>query len=127
MNQFKKNSQIVNLIHEKIKRANNLSTDQELADYLSVKPNTLSMQRKRGMIDFKTIIERCNELDFNWLFKNHETIDIAKDVIVDYRYQLSDLEKTLSTERKLVDQLKKELEKANHQISVLKEIIDSRK
>lgn len=127
MNQFKKNSQIVNIIHEKIKRANNLSTDQELADYLSVKPNTLSMQRKRGMIDFTTIIERCNELDFNWLFKNHENIEFATDEVVDYRFQISDLEKTLSTERKLVDKIKKELEKANHQISVLKEIIESRK
>jgi hypothetical protein len=127
VNQFKNNSQIVNIIHEKIKRANNLSTDQELAEYLSVKPNTLSMQRKRGMIDFTSIIERCNELDFNWLFKDHDNIDFATDAVVDYKFQLSDLEKSLSNERKLVDKLKKELEKANHQISVLKEIIDSRK
>ncbi|WP_445664146.1 LexA family transcriptional regulator [Fodinibius sp. AD559] len=57
----------MNAILERIKEAYHLETDAEVADFLNIKPSTLSMQKNRGRLDLKRIIERCSDLNKNWL------------------------------------------------------------
>jgi len=58
----------VNSILERIKQAYHLETDAELADFLGINPSTLSMQRNRGRLNLQLIIEKCFDLNKNWLF-----------------------------------------------------------
>lgn len=57
----------MNAILERIKEAYHLETDAEVADFLDIKPSTLSMQKNRGSLDLNRIIERCSDLNKNWL------------------------------------------------------------
>ena len=57
----------MNEILERIKEAYHLETDAEVADFLDINPSTLSMQKNRGRLDLKRIIERCSDLNKNWL------------------------------------------------------------
>lgn len=57
----------MNAILERIKEAYHLETDAEVADFLDIKPSTLSMQKNRGRLDLKRIIDRCSDLNKNWL------------------------------------------------------------
>lgn len=116
----------MNFIHSKIKKAYNLSTDLDLANHLSVKPSTLSMQRIRGSIDYDNIIEKCSDIDFNWLFKSNE-YEITSEEMYDYSSKSQELKGLLVTERQKIENLTKELEKAKNQIAVLKEVIETRK
>jgi SOS-response transcriptional repressor LexA len=57
----------VNNILKRIKKAYRLDTDAEVADFLGIKPSTLSMQKNRGSLNLQRIIERCSDLNKNWL------------------------------------------------------------
>jgi len=59
----------VNEILERIKEAYHLETDAEVADFLDIKPSTLSMQKNRGRLNLKRIIEKCSDLNKNWLLE----------------------------------------------------------
>lgn len=59
----------MNAILERIKEAYHLETDAEVADFLEIKPSTLSMQKNRGRLDLKRIIEKCSDLNKNWLLE----------------------------------------------------------
>lgn len=54
-------------IIERIKEAYNFKTDAEVANFLGIKPSTLSMQKNRGRLNLKRIIEKCSDLNQNWL------------------------------------------------------------
>lgn len=54
-------------IIERIKEAYRLETDAEVADFLGIKPSTLSMQKNRGRLNLQRIIEKCDDLNKNWL------------------------------------------------------------
>lgn len=51
----------------RIKKAYHLETDAEVAKLLDIKPSTLSMQKNRGKFDLARIIEKCSDLNKNWL------------------------------------------------------------
>lgn len=57
----------MNQILQRIKKAYHLETDAEVANFLDIKPSTLSMQKNRGRLNLKRIIEKCSELNKNWL------------------------------------------------------------
>lgn len=57
----------MNEILQRIKEAYHLETDAEVADFLDMNPSTLSMQKNRGRLDLKRIIEKCSDLNKNWL------------------------------------------------------------
>lgn len=59
----------MNAILERIKEAYHLETDAEVADFLDIKPSTLSMQKNRGRLNLKRVIERCSDLNKNWLLE----------------------------------------------------------
>ncbi|PAU95298.1 hypothetical protein CK503_03640 [Aliifodinibius salipaludis] len=70
----------MNAILERIKEAYHLETDAEVADFLDIKPSTLSMQKNRGRLDLKRVIERCSDLNKNWLLEgkgDKRTVDGA--------------------------------------------------
>lgn len=54
-------------ILERIKKAYQLETDAEVADFLGIKPSTLSMQKNRGKLNLELIIDKCREINQNWL------------------------------------------------------------
>lgn len=54
---------------ERIKEAYILETDAEVAEFLDLKPSTLSMQKNRGRLNLKRIIEKCSDLNKNWLLE----------------------------------------------------------
>ena len=54
---------------QRIKQAYHLETDAEVADFLDIKPSTLSMQKNRGSLDLKRIISKCDDLNKNWLLE----------------------------------------------------------
>lgn len=54
-------------ILQRIKKAYHLETDAEVADFLDLKPSTLSMQKNRGRLNLERIIEKCSDLNKNWL------------------------------------------------------------
>lgn len=45
----------------------NFKTDTELADFLGIKPNTLSSWYTRNTLDAALIISKCDKVDANWL------------------------------------------------------------
>lgn len=57
----------MNQILQRIKRAYHLETDAEVANFLDIKPSTLSMQKNRGRLNLERIIQKCSELNKNWL------------------------------------------------------------
>lgn len=58
-------------ILERIKEAYHLKTDAEVAEFLDLKPSTLSMQKNRGRFNLQLIIRKCNDLNKNWLLDGH--------------------------------------------------------
>ncbi|MDZ7680903.1 MAG: hypothetical protein U5J63_04110 [Fodinibius sp.] len=54
-------------ILQRIKEAYHLETDAEVANFLNIKPSTLSMQKNRGRLNLQRIINTCSELNKNWL------------------------------------------------------------
>ena len=57
----------MNQILTRIKKAYHLETDAEVAKLLDIKPSTLSMQKNRGKLDLVRIINKCSDLNKNWL------------------------------------------------------------
>lgn len=64
----------MNEIIERIKEAYILETDAEVAEFLDLNPSTLSMQKNRGRLNLKLIIEKCSELNKNWLLEGEGPI-----------------------------------------------------
>lgn len=54
-------------IIERIKEAYHFKTDAEVANFLGIQPSTLSMQKNRGRLNLKRIIDKCSDLNQNWL------------------------------------------------------------
>lgn len=59
---------------ERIKEAYILETDAEVAEFLDLNPSTLSMQKNRGRLNLKRIIEKCSDLNKNWLLEGEGPI-----------------------------------------------------
>lgn len=56
-------------IIERIKEAYHLETDAEVADFLGIKPSTLSMQKNRRHLNLERIIKKCSDLNKSWLLE----------------------------------------------------------
>jgi phage repressor protein C with HTH and peptisase S24 domain len=62
-----KKSHDVKKILERFKQALNIYTDSSLAEYLGIKPNTISTWRARNTIDFELLFSKCEDININWL------------------------------------------------------------
>lgn len=68
MNEINNKSLILN----RIKFAENLKTDTELAEFLGVMKATVSNWHRRNTIDYDIIIQKCSHLDLEWLITGKE-------------------------------------------------------
>lgn len=55
------------LIINEIMREKNFSSDAKFAQFLGIKPTTLSSWRSRNTIDYELILAKCVDIDANWL------------------------------------------------------------
>lgn len=54
-------------ILDRFKLANNISSNADLARFLSLKPSTVSNWYTRGSIDYDLIFSKCKRINFDWL------------------------------------------------------------
>ncbi len=71
------------LILNKIKDKENFKTNKDFADFLGIKPTTLSMWYKRNSIDIELIFKKCEYLNPEWLLTGNgemlkENIPVVK-------------------------------------------------
>jgi|SRR3990170_1216998 len=55
------------LIIQRLKKAYNLKTNNDLANFLNKKAPTISSWKKRNSIDWDLIFSKCGDLNINWL------------------------------------------------------------
>ncbi|WP_302605976.1 helix-turn-helix domain-containing protein [uncultured Alistipes sp.] len=56
------------VILDKIKSHYSLRSNVELAEFLGVSPQVVSNWYSRNTINFQRVIDRCSDMDLNWLF-----------------------------------------------------------
>jgi transcriptional regulator with XRE-family HTH domain len=99
--------QHANKIIYQLKIILNLSTDLELANFLNISPTTLSTWKSRNSIDYKMIINLCDEhnIDLNKLFLDKEILIKSQNNPFDMLIKAitEEVEKRLSTQ---LDELK---------------------
>jgi transcriptional regulator with XRE-family HTH domain len=99
--------QDANKIIYQLKIILNLSTDLELANFLNISPTTLSTWKSRNSIDYKMIINLCDEhnIDLNKLFLDKEILIKSQNNPFDMLIKAitEEVEKRLSTQ---LDELK---------------------
>lgn len=107
----------MNEILDRIKFSYNLSSDVQLAEFLSLRPNTLAMHRKRGTLDIFAILEYCSTLDLNWLLRNDPASNSLEQAKTGYTVRIEELEEELKRERKRSAELE-------HEVNSLRKLID---
>jgi len=73
----------IGVILDRIKIIYQIPTDKELARFLEVKSGTISAWRSRNSINYELIFNKCDNVDFNWLFNTSN--------IENNRYKLSQI------------------------------------
>lgn len=71
----------------RIKKAYGFKTDIQLANFLGVKQNTISAWKKRNSLDLDLIIEKCQDLNLNWILTGVGPI-FKKDSIPEKSYNI---------------------------------------
>ena len=59
--------QNANKILDRLRSALKLSSDAKMADYLGVKPSTISSWRSRDSLDYDLIFSKCVDMNANWV------------------------------------------------------------
>jgi hypothetical protein len=93
-----------NEILDRIKLKKGFKTDGDLAAFLGLTQQNMSAWRKREKFDFGRIMHKCEEYDFNWLFKGEESKELTK-------------------QQKENEQFKRDLLKAEGKIELLNEML----
>lgn len=82
--QEKESQNAINILG-RIKEAYKIKTDTELASFLEVSQNTIPTWKKRGSVDYRLIIAKCDNINLDWLFTGDgemSKVDIGKKLIV---------------------------------------------
>ncbi|WP_177734557.1 helix-turn-helix domain-containing protein [Flavobacterium inviolabile] len=76
------NIQTAKSILTRVKKVFKIKTDAQLAELLSIKPNTISSWKKRNTLDYESIIEQCNKanIDLNEIFLGNESFSFKKKI-----------------------------------------------
>lgn len=113
------NSQLANLIIDRVKNAYDMPSDAELADFLGVAPSTVSSWRRRDTVDFQLIFAKCDEICADYLihgdlpiFRNERTTeyppkksDTVKEKSKDYTKN-----RTIAKYEQRIDELAEKIE-----------------
>lgn len=59
------------MVLNRVKQYYNLKTDSALAQFLDLQPNTLAMQRTRGTLPLDNILDKCTDVNMNWLLSKN--------------------------------------------------------
>lgn len=62
----------MNMVLDRVKQYYNLKTDAKLAEFLDIQPNTLAMQRSRGTLPLNQILQKCRNVNMNWLLSKED-------------------------------------------------------
>lgn len=76
------NKQSANSVINKLKIFYKLSDDKDIAEKLGISPATLSNWKRRNTYDSLLIIDKCKDIDLNWLFQSDSHNEILGSHIV---------------------------------------------
>ena len=76
------NKQNANSLIHKLKNFYKFSDDKDIAKKLGISPATLSNWKRRNTYDMALIIDRCKDIDLNWLFQHDSQIESSNSHIV---------------------------------------------
>lgn len=117
----------------KIKVFYKLDKDQELANKLEISRGTLASWKSRNSLDLTIILEKCPELDLNWLLKDEKIdtnnikekeISYLKDELKKIDVEISEAERNISeTGKGIRADAIKELDRLRAENAKLLEII----
>jgi hypothetical protein len=84
----------ISAVFERICEIRGLKTDAALADFLGVSPSSINQSRKRQTADLWNILDKCRDMDFNWLLKGQTaaaplTMDAALSAMINAGYEVS--------------------------------------
>lgn len=109
------------LILNRLKKHLKIGTDKEFAEFLEIKPTTLSMWHKRNTMDIELIFTKCDFLNAEWLLtgegemlkentkppekkvmdeRDSYIIELQKKLIQDQEEKIKTLSKNLSKLKK---------------------------
>lgn len=72
-------SLVVTDILNRLKVAYGKKSDSALALFLGVKPNTISMWKKRGFLDFNLIFTRCDDISPSWIMTGEGAVSLTDE------------------------------------------------
>ncbi len=108
MNTDNKKSRYVNMVLDRVKQYYNLKTDASLAVFLEIQPNTLAMQRSRGTLPIDQILEKCANMNMNWLLCREETGQVMHTLDQAVSYDASESLRVQELQSK-IEKLEREL------------------
>lgn len=85
-----KNSQFAINVINRLKSAFSIDKEGGLAEYLGVKPNTISAWKSRNTVDFSLVIAKCEErgVNLHWLFTGEGEISPQAQSYINTQAQL---------------------------------------
>lgn len=119
------------LIINKIKLHLGIKTDTEFADFLGVKQPTISAWRSRDTLDYELIIEKCKDINANWLLTGKgemlkNSSDNSATVTITGRKDFIGLpiEEKLNIISQQVEELKDDNEKLSSKLDAMTLLVD---
>ena len=77
-----KKSLDVNKILDRLREYLGLKSDAEVAKFFGVRPNTVSMWRKRNKMDFEALLTRSDEIDLPYIIYGDATLEKSKPALL---------------------------------------------
>lgn len=102
---------IIGEILERIKQANNIERDADLAAFLGVSRATISNWGARNSIDYDLVFSKCEHINLDWLITGRGTMNFDKQ-----KNQTTESEVTNKTRETIFYELYKEQEVENREL-----------
>lgn len=106
-----KTKYIIGEILERIKQANNIERDADLAAFLGVSRATISNWGARNSIDYDLVFSKCEHINLDWLITGRGTMNFDKQ-----KNQITEAEVTNKTRETIFYELYKEQEVENREL-----------
>lgn len=109
------------MVLNKIKTEEGIKKSIELAEYLDIKPNTLSIWIHRNSIQIDKIISKCSDFDFNWLFRTDSQYSryLMKKGITPSEHKKKSENNPVEDENNTVNSYKDRIKELENQVNTL--------